>query len=182
MVVVSRTHTHTGQKLWQCVPVWPFILLPHCKGGYGVLLLAQATQAAIHGHNPWARTHISGSSWRETSCFMPSVCECECASVPVCVCLLYGGCYWLVFDFIDFHKAAFTTNFASILDTRFNSTRFDSYSTLFASQLEEAAAAAAVKTLGHLHWPSTTFCVAMDQFRTHRTHGLNCKLDMKPER
>lgn len=107
---------------------------------------------------------------------------CVSVSVPACVCLLYGGCYWLVFDFIDFHKAAFTTNFASILDTRFNSTRFDSNSTLFASQLEEAAAAAAVKTLGHLHWPSTTFCVAMDQFRTHRTHGLNCKLDMKPER
>lgn len=49
---LTHIRTHTGQKLWQCVPVWPFILLPHCKGGYGVLLLAQATQAAIHGHNP----------------------------------------------------------------------------------------------------------------------------------
>jgi len=26
---------------------------------------------------------------------------------------MYGGCYWLVFDFIDFHKAAFMANFAS---------------------------------------------------------------------
>lgn len=45
-------------------------------------------------HNPWAeRTHISGSSWRETPCFMPtahvSVCVDVCVwlYMPVCACV-----------------------------------------------------------------------------------------------
>lgn len=80
-----------------------------------VELLAQATHT-IHersAHTFPARVeeklHVSCPLLMWVCAWM-SVCYCVCLCVHECV---FGGCYWLVFDFIDFHKAAFTTNFAT---------------------------------------------------------------------
>lgn len=105
------------QKLWQRVPVWPFILclLYHLPSYRSNSLHRQHTQSMSGAH-----THFRLELKRNS--MFHAHCSCECvrgclrvtvyACVFMCVCV-FGGCYWLVFDFIDFHKAAFTTNFAT---------------------------------------------------------------------
>jgi len=100
-----------AERLWQRVPVWPFILFHrHFPPSSPRSTPCQGTgRGTIH-----ERAHTFPARAKEklhVAC--PNLNMCVCVCECVCVYCMHGGCYWLVFDFIDFHKAAFMANFVS---------------------------------------------------------------------